>query len=86
MSDNSQQKLRKEQAEVALKLQTMLLKDFLTLLKSGEMTGTDRATLYKILRDNGWDFDPQNLPEELITKIRKQVSFDDSDKADLSIM
>ena len=79
------EKLRKDQSKIALKLQTMLLKDFERLLDAEEMTGTDRATLYKILRDNGWDFDPQNLPQELVDKIRKKVTFDDDEDSNPNI-
>lgn len=56
-------------ASIAERLQTMLLEDYEKLLKEGAMTSTDRAALAKLLRDNGWNFDPDLMPEGLADKV-----------------
>jgi hypothetical protein len=65
------------QAQLAAELQSALLKDFKRLMDDNLMTAADRATLAKILRDNGWSFDISQLPEDLRSKLTSEVSTED---------
>jgi hypothetical protein len=62
------------QLELARQLQTLLLKDFLSLAASGELSPTDRRTLYQMLKDGGWSLDPTRLPQDLRSKLTSALS------------
>jgi hypothetical protein len=62
-----------EQIALAEALQDALLKDFERLLKDGQMTPADRATLSRLLRENGWSLDPAALPEGIRSKLTKRI-------------
>jgi hypothetical protein len=69
---------RREQFEIAERLQTKWLRRMEVMLDSGDITSTDMATLYRFLSDNGWVVDPDKLPETLKQKLTKaDVSFAD---------
>lgn len=74
MADNQ------KQIRLAEMLQELLLQDFHTLLLSGGMSPTDRATLSRLLSQNGWSLDPSRLPTGLKDLLTTQVSFDDADE------
>lgn len=57
------------QIEIAERLQLKWLERMETLLDSGEITSTDLATLARVLLSNGWNLDPQALPEGLRQKL-----------------
>lgn len=61
--------VRREQIELGQKLFQALLEDFATLLEKGEATAADRATLARLLTQNGYSINPADLPDELRTKI-----------------
>jgi len=69
MSDHSDP----NQVERVARLQWLLLEDFERLLESGMMTPTDRATLTRFLRENGWKVDPNELPTSLREKLTSLV-------------
>jgi hypothetical protein len=81
MADQNKEKI-KEQAAIAQRLQDALLLNFERLLNDGLMTAADRATLAKLLRDNGWSFDINTLPDELRSKLTSEVSAEDLDEDD----
>lgn len=64
---------KREQIDLAKRLQTKLLKHFDRLLDSGEMSPTDAATLGRLLAQNGWSFDESSLPQDLRSKLTKHV-------------
>ena len=71
-----------KQITLLARLQTLWLKHMEALLESGACTSTDLATLYRVLRDNGWQLDPTKLPKGLAEKLTKHVdpkSFEDED-------
>jgi hypothetical protein len=74
---------RREQFEIAERLQTKWLIRMEALLDSGDITSTDMATLFRFLSDNGWQVDPDKLPETLRQKLTKSdVSFTDDEYDD----
>lgn len=76
MTDKSH---RQRQIEIAQRLQLKWLEEMDRLIDSGEMTPTDRATLARVLSQNGWSLDPTLLPTSLKDKLTAKVSFDDDD-------
>lgn len=77
---------RQRQIELAERLQDLLLRDFESQLSSGEMSPTDRATLARLLMQNGWTLDPSKLPQGLQGMLTTQVDpeeLDDDDVFDL---
>jgi hypothetical protein len=56
---------KRKQIELAEKLQLMLLQDFNEQLTNKTLTPTDRATLARLLMQNGWSIDPALLPKGL---------------------
>lgn len=58
-----------EQLDKAEKLQDMLLDSFIELFKDKAETAADRATLLKMLKENGWSLDPSRLPQSLKDKL-----------------
>jgi hypothetical protein len=68
---------KEEQIQVAEELQTLILKDFVKILKDNTASATDRATIIRLLRENGWTLDPALLPKNLRDKLTSKVSFDD---------
>ena len=71
-----------DQVDLAERLQQRLLERFEALMKAGDDTPTDRATLSRLLNSNGWSLSPDSLPAELkdfITKTVDPRSLDDED-------
>ena len=76
-----------DQVEIAKRLQMKWLRRMEHLLDSGEITSTDMATLARVLLQNGWSLDPNDLPQTLRNKLTKKVSFDDmEDEYHLRVM
>lgn len=72
---------KQEQIELAERLQTSLLEQFEHLLKSGDMSPTDRATLARLLMQNGWNLDPSALPRGLADKLTTpRPTFEEDDE------
>lgn len=63
-----------QQIELAQQLQTLLLEDFLKLAQKGDLSPTDRRTLYQMLKDGGWCLDPSRLPSDLSSKLLTAVT------------
>jgi hypothetical protein len=57
------------QLDKAEKLQDLLLDSFLELFQNRGETAADRATLLKMLKENGWSLDPSRLPQSLKDKL-----------------
>lgn len=68
---------KKKQLELSERLQVLLLENFEQLAVSGELTPTDRATLARLLTQNGWSIDPAAMPQGLASKLTSLVKFDD---------
>ena len=68
---------KKKQLQLAEKLQVLLLEDFERLANDGLLTPTDRATLARLLTQNGWSIDPSAMPQGLKDKLTSIVRFDD---------
>ena len=77
----------KDQIDVAVELQILILEDFKELLttRKDELTATDRATIVRLLQANGWSIDPAALPEDLKGMLTRNVAFDDDDTPELSL-
>lgn len=71
MSDDATR--QRSQIDLAERLQNMLLEDFERLLESSEMTPTDRATLARLLSQNGWSLDPSRLPQGIKDKLTDAI-------------
>lgn len=71
-----------EQADKVIELQDLLLDDFIRLAKDKLLTSTDRAVLYRMLRDNGWSLDPSKLPQKVRDLLTRQVQFDEDLESD----
>lgn len=74
---------REQQIQIAERLQLLLLENFQTLLDSGEMTPTDRATLARLLMQNGWSLDPSRLPKGLQDLLTTQIDPEELDDDDI---
>lgn len=61
------------QIVIAERLQEALLKRFETLIEEENDSPTDRATLARLLSQNGWSLDPSTLPQSLRSKISEAV-------------
>jgi hypothetical protein len=75
-------KPKTNQIELAEKLQQKILEDFADLLEKKQMTAADRATLCRLLSDNGWSLDPAAVDQTLADVLTKRVdptAFDDDD-------
>lgn len=74
--------VKQGQVDKAEKLQELLLDNLIKLFEDGTATSTDRATLAKLLRDNGWSVDPlmipQDLKDQLTSKLKPGDDIDDS--------
>lgn len=68
---------KRKQIELAEKLQDLLLEDFIRLANDKALTSTDRAILYRMLRDSGWDLDPAKLSQSARDLLTKAVAFDE---------
>ena len=66
--------VKQEQVDKAEQLQELLLDDLIRLFKEGEATSTDRATLARLLKDNGWSVDPSMVPQELRDKLTSKIA------------
>ena len=66
--------VKQEQVDKAEQLQELLLDDLIRLFKEGEATATDRATLARLLKDNGWSVDPSMVPQELRDKLTSKIA------------
>jgi hypothetical protein len=71
------------QIELAAMLQDLLLEDFKAKLQTGEMTPTDRATLSRLLSQNGWVLDPAALPQGIEDKLTERIRPEDLDDDDI---
>jgi hypothetical protein len=57
---------QKELVQIADRVQTLLLQDFERILSEPALCSpTDRATIARYLKDNGFRVDPNNLPKSL---------------------
>jgi hypothetical protein len=72
-----------QQNSLAEQLQDELLKDMLALIREGKATAADRSVIYKMLRENGWNFDPSALPADLASKLASRLSTEGSDDDDV---
>jgi hypothetical protein len=52
---------KEDQIALAAELQTLLLEDYRRALRDGTITPTDRASLARLLSQNGWSLDPSLL-------------------------
>jgi hypothetical protein len=80
MADNQVE--QKAQTEIAVRLQRLLLEDFERAFKDCTITAADRATLARLLMQNGWSLDPKELPQGLRDKLTthfKPTDFDEDD-------
>lgn len=59
------------------KLQDLLLADLITAFENGTATATDRATLIRFLKGEGWTLDPSRVPTSLKDKLTSNVRFDE---------
>lgn len=73
---------RKEQIEIAERLQLKWLKWMEAAIDANTITSTDLATLRKFLQDNGWNIDPARVPESLKDKLTAAVRFDEDEEDD----
>jgi hypothetical protein len=76
---------KEDQIRLAEELQGLLLQDFRARLLDGTITPTDRASLARLLSQNGWTLDPSQFARGLESKMLKLVdpsSLDDDDVAD----
>lgn len=80
MSDNQQEKIA--QTEIATRLQRLLLEDFERAFKDCTITAADRATLARLLMQNGWSLDPKELPQSLRDKLTTHINPDSFDEED----
>lgn len=58
-------KIDKEQVELGKRLQKLLLESYEKALKDGTATAADRAALGRLLRENGWSIDPDDIPQSI---------------------
>jgi hypothetical protein len=70
---------QQEQISKAERLQELLLESFESALLDGTITPTDRATLARLLSQNGWSLDPSKLPEGIKDKLTEHVDPTDLD-------
>ena len=68
-----------KQRKIVERLQLLWLERMETLLKDGELSATDAATLYRFMADNGWSLDPAKLPGQLREKLTGKIEFDEAD-------
>lgn len=66
-----------EQRSIAARLQLLLLLDFEEQFKSKTITSADRATLARLLMQNGWSIDPKDVPQGLKDKLTTRMSPED---------
>ena len=66
--------VKQGQVDKAEQLQELLLNDLKKLFKQGETTTPDRATLARLLKDNGWSVDPSMVPQELKEKLTSKIA------------
>lgn len=74
---------KEKQLQIAERLQLLLLENFEYLLESGEMTPTDRATLSRLLMQNGWSLDPSRMPKGLQDLLTSRIDPEDLDDEDI---
>lgn len=72
-----------DQIHLAQELQMSLLKDFKRMLEDGSATAADRATLRKLLADNGWSLDPSNLKRSLKDTVDAAMDLPDPKTGDM---
>lgn len=86
MAENLDQK--KEQIEIAERLQLKWLRTMERMLDEGTVSATDMATLARVLSSNGWSIDPHQLPQSLKDKMKRsdpKVFDDEVDEPELKI-
>ena len=75
--------VKQDQVDKAEQLQELLLDDLIKLFKDGEATSTDRATLARLLKDNGWSVDPSMVPQELKEQLTSKIAAGDDIEDDV---
>lgn len=75
---------KKQQIEIAERLQLKMLERWEKLIDSGEISATEIAVVARLLKDSGWQLDPNMLPQGVRDKLTasidpKQFSDDDED-------
>ena len=66
--------VKQAQVDKAEQLQDLLLNDLIKLFEDGAATSTDRATLARLLKDNGWSVDPSMVPQDLKDKLTSKIA------------
>lgn len=79
MDDNTEDEVRRQQVQIASRLQLKWLKRMEKMLDDDTISATDMATLVRFLSQNGWTLDPTKLPEGLKKKLTSGVSPEDFD-------
>ena len=82
MAENEDRRLK--QLALAEALQDKTLQVMADKLDSGDVTGSELATITKFLSDNGWTVDPARIPTKLknILQVEDVPAFDDATEAD----
>lgn len=73
----------RSQFDIAASLQKLWLERMEHLLRTGDITSTDLATLARVLLANGWTIDPSRLPKGLAEKLTKTASFENVDPEEI---
>ncbi len=63
----------KRQQSLAEELQDLVLRHAREKLKDGTITAGEFSTVVKLLQDQGWTFDPNELPADLKTKLTQNI-------------
>lgn len=75
---------KKEQTEIAERLQLALLKLYEAKITDGSITDTGMGNLQRLLSHNGWSLDPAALPESLRGKLlSKDIPIDEDELPDV---
>lgn len=64
---------QKKQMSLAEELQDLVLKHARDKLKDGSITAGEFSTVVKLLQDQGWTFDPSDLPADLRGKLTQGI-------------
>lgn len=68
MSDRTQKHIK-----LAEELQELVLKHAKEKLIDGTISAGEFSTVVKLLMDQGWSFDPNDLPSDLKTKLTQNI-------------
>lgn len=69
----SNRKRQKDQHSLAEELQDLVLKHARDKLTDGSITAGEFSTVVKLLQDQGWTFDPSELPVNLKEKLTQRI-------------